>query len=137
MTETPVPLTPLSDDECWRLLAARQPRLGRIGFSAGETTLVYPMNYAVAGRTVYVRTDPASRLATAVRSQDVVALEVDDVDLNWERGWSVLAHGSLHEVVDADELETHRDLRLRTWAPGDRLHLLRLDVSHISGRRID
>lgn len=48
----------------------------------------------------------------------------------------MLAQGTVHEVVDADELERDRDLRLRTWAPGDRLHLLRLDVDHITRRRI-
>ena len=135
MTETPVSLTPLSEDECWELLAARQPRLGRIAFRDDHAVVVYPMNYAVANRAVYLRTDPKARLATAVGSQNVV-FEVDDVDVAWERGWSVLAHGRLHEVVDAEELQRHRELRLRTWAPSERLHLLRLNVSHITGRRI-
>jgi hypothetical protein len=135
MTEAPIGLTPLTDDECWSLLATHPLQLGRIAFSDAGTTVVYPMNYAVAGRSVYLRTDPGSRL-TAVRSRDV-AFEVDHVDTAWERGWSVLARGHLREVVDPDELEAHRELQLRTWAPGTRLHLLCLDVSRITGRRID
>lgn len=135
MPDTPVTLTDLSEDECWRLVAAHRPALGRVAFTDGGRSVIYPMNYAVADRTLYLRTDPASRLTTAVSSQDV-AFEVDDVDTAWERGWSVLAQGRLHEVVDAEELERHRALRFRSWAPGERLHLLRLDVSSISGRRI-
>lgn len=136
MQQGQVRLTDVSGDECWALLAARQPALGRIAFIDRGRCVIYPMNYAVAGRAVYLRTDPMSQLATVGEWADV-AFEVDDVDANWERGWSVLAQGNLHEVVDADELEDNRDLRLRTWAPGHRLHLLRLDVDHISGRRID
>lgn len=136
MPETPVTLTELSDDECWRLVAAHRPALCRIAFTDGGHSVIYPMNYAVADRTVYLRTDPTSKLTTAVSSQHV-AFEVDDVDSAWERGWSVLAQGRLSEVVDADELERHRELRFRSWAPGERLHLLRLDVSRISGRRIE
>lgn len=135
MHHAQVHLTEMSGDECWTLLAGHRPALGRIAFTDAGRCVIYPMNYAVAGRTVYLRTDPASRLASVAGAPDV-AFEVDDVDPGWEQGWSVLAQGSLHEVVDADELERNRDLRLRTWAPGGRLHLLRLDVDHISGRRI-
>lgn len=132
---TPVVLSQLTEDECWNLLAAQRPAVGRIAFVDGADSVIYPMNYAVADRALYLRTAPTSRLTTAVQSQHV-AFEIDDVDDGWERGWSVLAQGHLHEVDDPDELEQRRELQLRTWAPGQRLHLLRLDVSHISGRRI-
>ena len=135
MTKAHVELTTLSEDECWGLLVTHQPALGRIAFTDGGSSVIYPMNYAVADRTVYLRTEPDSRLTTAVQSQDV-AFEVDHVAGNWEHGWSVLVQGRLHEVDAPDELERRRELQLRTWAPGERLHLLRLDVSHVSGRRI-
>jgi nitroimidazol reductase NimA-like FMN-containing flavoprotein (pyridoxamine 5'-phosphate oxidase superfamily) len=135
MTKAHVELTQLSEDECWGLVVAHRPALARIAFTDGGSSVIYPMNYAVADRTLYLRTESDSRLTTAVQSQDV-AFEVDDVDGDWERGWSVLAQGRLHEVDAPDELERRRELRLRTWAPGERLHLLRLDVSRISGRRI-
>ena len=135
MTETPVVLQSMTEDECWETLASHDPRLGRIGFTHAGTQVIYPMNYAVADRVLYLRTDPTSRL-TAVVGSHQVAFEVDDVDVDWERGWSVLAQGHLHEVDDLGELDARRDLRLRAWAPGRRLHLLRLDVSRITGRRI-
>lgn len=135
MSDTPVPLTTMSTDECWSLLATHEPRLGRIGFTSDGATVIYPMNYAVSQRTVYLRTDPTSGLTEALGAQEV-AFEVDEVELDWERGWSVLVQGSLQVVDDPDELHQHRDLLLRAWAPGERLHLLRLDTSRISGRRI-
>lgn len=132
---TPVVLSQLTEDECWSLLANQRPAVGRIAFVDGHGSVIYPMNYAVADRTLYLRTAPTSRLTAATQSQHV-AFEIDDVDDDWERGWSVLARGHLREVDDPDELEQRRELRLRTWAPGQRLHLLRLDVTQISGRRI-
>jgi nitroimidazol reductase NimA-like FMN-containing flavoprotein (pyridoxamine 5'-phosphate oxidase superfamily) len=137
MSRTPPTLTELSVDECWGLLAAHRPTLGRIAFDDdGGRRVIHPMNYAVTERIVYLRTDPDSGLTGAVDSQ-TVAFEVDDVDPDWERGWSVLIQGRLHEVDDPDELARRRDLRLRTWAPGERLYLLRLDAEHVSGRRLE
>jgi nitroimidazol reductase NimA-like FMN-containing flavoprotein (pyridoxamine 5'-phosphate oxidase superfamily) len=135
MTTSPGALTVLSDDECWALLEGQWPRLGRIGFRHGDATAIYPMNYAIADRVVFLRTEPTSDLTAAVDTQGV-AFEVDDVDHDWERGWSVLVQGRLHRVVDLDELEQHRELRLRAWVQGERLYLLRLVASHISGRRL-
>jgi uncharacterized protein len=135
MTTTPGALTVLTDEQCWALLEAHWPHLGRIGFHAGDVTVIYPMNYALADRTLYLRTEPTSALTAAIDTQDV-AFEVDDFDRDWERGWSVLVQGRLHEVVDLDELERHRETRLRAWAQGERLRLLRLDIAHISGRRL-
>lgn len=135
MSRPHVLLNELSADECWALVAAHRPALGRVAFTDRGRVVVYPMNYAVTDRTVYLRTDPSSRLTTVAEARDV-AFEVDEVDDAWERGWSVLAQGRLHEVVDDAELERNRELHLRSWAPGDRLHLMRLDVEHISGRRI-
>lgn len=135
MARRQVQLTDISSDECWALVAGHRPALGRVAFTDAGRVVVYPMNYAVTDRTVYLRTDPSSRLTTVVQNRDV-AFEVDQVDDAWERGWSVLMQGTLADVDDDAELERHRELQLRTWAPGDRLHLLRVDVDHVSGRRI-
>ena len=135
MTTSPGALTALSDDECWALIEGHRPRLGRIGFRHGDATAIYPMNYAIADRVVFLRTEPTSELTAAVDTQHV-AFEIDDVDLDWERGWSVLVKGRLHRVVDMGELERHRELRPRAWVQGERLHLLRPDASHIHGRRL-
>lgn len=130
-----VALTDLNENECWALLAAHRPRLGRVAFTDDRGTAIYPMNFAISKRTVYLRTDPSSRLS-AMAGGPEVAFEVDHVDQGWEQGWSVLLQGRLSEVVDPGELERHRELVLRTWAPGDRLHLLRFDATEVTGRRI-
>lgn len=135
MSQPHLPLTEIPVDECWERLVAHRPALGRIAFTADGATVIYPMNYAVADGALYLRTDPTSRITTVTQARQV-AFEVDDVDADWEKGWSVLVRGTLHEVTDPEELDRHRELRLRTWAPGERLHLLRLDPEHISGREI-
>lgn len=128
-----IALTTLNEHECWALLTAHRPRLGRIGFAADDRVVIHPMNFAVSQRTIFLRTDPDSRIAEGDRS---VAFEVDHVDQNWERGWSVLVQGHLTPVTDPAELERNRELVLRTWAPGNRLHLMRLEPTSITGRRI-
>lgn len=135
MPRAQLPLTDLPADACWSLLARHHPALGRVAFTIDDRPVIYPMNYAVADETLYLRTEPDSGIA-AVHTGQLVAFEVDDVDEDWEEGWSVLVQGRLQEVTDPQELEQHRELRLRSWAPGVRLHLLRLDAEHISGREI-
>jgi nitroimidazol reductase NimA-like FMN-containing flavoprotein (pyridoxamine 5'-phosphate oxidase superfamily) len=135
MPRAQLPLTDLSASDCWKLLARHRPALGRVAFTIDEHPVIYPMNYAVADETLYLRTEPDSGIA-AVSAAQLVAFEVDDVDDDWEAGWSVLVQGRLEEVTDPQELDRHRELRLRSWAPGVRLHLVRLDPERISGREI-
>ena len=135
MSETRIDLHTLSDDECWALLRSHRPRLGRLAFVDHGRPLVLPVNFALRGDVVYFRTAHGSKLAAAARG-DWAAFEVDDVNEVWEDGWSVLAHGRLHLVSDADELTVIERLPLRSWAGGDKPHHLRLDIEALSGRRI-
>lgn len=135
MSETRVDLHALSSDECRHLLLSYRPRLGRLAFSDQGRPLVLPMNFAVRGDAIYFRSAEGTKLAAAAKG-GWAAFEVDDVNEVWEDGWSVLAHGTLHLVSDAAELEVVDGLPLRPWAGGDRPHYLRLDVEALSGRRI-
>jgi nitroimidazol reductase NimA-like FMN-containing flavoprotein (pyridoxamine 5'-phosphate oxidase superfamily) len=113
MDETGPELTVLPEYECWQLLRDHRPRLGRLAFVDAGWPLVLPVNYLAVGTLLYIRTAPGSKLLAAVRVQQVT-FEVDDVDEAVEEGWSVL----------------------RPWARGERPHLLRMDVSVVSGRRL-
>ena len=71
----------LSVDECWRRVGDNV--VGRLGFDVGRGPRIHPMNYAVDGRTVVLRTSKDSELALfdelfAVGSR--VAFEVDQID---------------------------------------------------------
>lgn len=135
MSETDTTLATLSADECRALLITHRPRLGRLAFVAGEWPIVLPVNYALDGAAVYVRTAAGSKLDAAVRC-DRVAFQIDHADEVWEEGWSVLAFGHLRIVDDPDELAHVRRLPLRPWASGDKPHYLCLEIRSLSGRRI-
>ena len=126
----------LSADECRRLLATRQ--LGRIGLTGGRFPLILPVNYAVDGDVIIVRTDSRSILAAAT-DDGRVAFEVDEIDERTRSGWSVLAQAVAHEVTAADRddlLARTRASGVEPWAPGDRGHWIRLVPLHLTGRRV-
>ena len=135
----------LTDAECRWLLAANV--VGRVGFDAGAGPRIHPVNYAMDGDAVVLRTaegaevvgladrgDPGDR-----RSDDgpMVAFEVDHVDYDRHQGWSVLAVGPLSRVDDAADLErVARAWSPRPWAAGDREVVLRVVVERLTGRRL-
>ena len=135
MSETEIALGTLDADQCRALLLTHRPRLGRLAFVDGEWPIVLPVNFALDGDVVYIRTAAGSKLDAAVR-RDRVAFQLDHVDEVWEEGWSVLALGRLRVVDDPEELARARRLPLRPWAGGDKPHYLRLEMLSLSGRCI-
>ena len=76
-----------------------------------------------------------TRLSAALRGV-VVAFEIDEIDCSHHRGWSVLAVGEA-QVVGDDEADVLRArLALAPWAPGEGDHLVRIQPTFLSGRRI-
>jgi nitroimidazol reductase NimA-like FMN-containing flavoprotein (pyridoxamine 5'-phosphate oxidase superfamily) len=126
-------LDALSEEECWALLAGHS--LGRLGFTAHSgLPVILPVNYALDGRDVLVRSGPGPKLGAAERG-DTVAFEVDQVDLESRSGWSVVLTGRAHVVSPASQAE-RRALALEPWPAGPRSALLRIRVQHVSGRRL-
>lgn len=93
------------------------------------------MNYALDERSVVFRTAPGTKLSLAAIGVRV-AFEVDEASELFETGTSVVVHGTLHEATDRHELTRLRQLPIRTWAPGDRDHLLQEHARYVTGRRI-
>ena len=56
-----------------------------------------PVNYALAGETIVIRTAPNTEIARFAPGQ-TVAFETDQVDEFLQTGWSVLAVGKLNLV---------------------------------------
>lgn len=130
---TDVELLRLAEDDCWRFLADRH--LGRVALVHMGQPMIYPVNYALDGRSVVFRSAPGSKL-TAAGIDARVAFEVDEVSDTFESGTSIVVHGELREETDPEERERLRGLDIRPWAPGARDHFLRVDARWISGRRI-
>ena len=120
-------------DECWDLLRTRE--VGRLGVNADGFPQVLPMNYALDGSTVVVRSRPGAKLRSA--DGQPVSFEIDDIDEIGRAGWSVLVKGRATLVPPTHEARAStEDTMVQPWAPGEELYWMRIDVAEISGRRI-
>lgn len=124
----------LDPAECRALLELDD--VGRVAVVQGEVPAIFPVNYVVDGDAIVFRTDPGTKLTHGAHR--LVAFEVDGLDRERRRGWSVVAVGPLEEVGPFDE-EAHRRLAalpIHPWAGGEKGHLLRLVPGLLSGREV-
>ena len=123
-------LDEIDTDECWRLLST-QP-VGRVAVIVGQYPLVFPVNYALDGMHILFRTGVGTKLWAIDRSN--VTFEVDELDLAGRSGWSVMVRGAAHELSPK---QTPADTSgVVSWAPGERVHTVRIVADQITGRRI-
>jgi uncharacterized protein len=123
----------LAAEECWRRLD--QVPTGRLCFVDRGEPMVLPVNHAVDGHTIVVRT--ASNTALRQLGEGAtVAFEADVTQPATCEGWSVVVRGHLAEVTDEQELANTARLQLHPWVSGRRDHYLRLRPWAITGREI-
>ncbi len=89
----------------------------------------------VEGDIVF-RTDPDSILGQLAPLASL-AFEIDQLDYERHRGWSVVAVGTGEAIDDPETLEAIRRVwEPRPWAGGTRLLHIRLYPVSVTGRRI-
>ncbi len=124
----------LSPEECLRLLKAGV--FGRVALNTPAGPTIVPLNYSVVHGRIVVRTTPYSELGTHGPGARI-AFEVDQVDYEFETGWSVLVRGHADLVTDSHELdEITATWSPRPWASGVRNAYFSLRWTDISGRRL-
>lgn len=123
----------LSEDEARELLAAGG--VGRVGLTIGALPAIFPVNYKVIDGAIVFRTAPGSKTAAATAGA-VVAFEVDDYQASERTGWSVLAVGQAELVHDLHLTFEVLDMHLEPFADGKRSHIVRIEPTFLSGRRI-
>jgi nitroimidazol reductase NimA-like FMN-containing flavoprotein (pyridoxamine 5'-phosphate oxidase superfamily) len=124
----------LSWSECEALLRAGVA--GRVAFSTANGPHVVPVNYSVVDSAVIISTSPYSMLGTYGR-EAMLAFEVDQLDYEYRRGWSVVARGRGEVVSDPDDLRHIRSVWQPTpWASGTRNLFLRIPWHELSGRQL-
>ena len=130
----PTGLMRLDAGECIRLLASEE--IGRLAVVAGQTPLIFPVNYVLDGGAVVFRTDAGTKLDAGPRGP--ACFEVDAFDRDQRTGWSVVVVGRLEEVTlyDAAMLARVRALPVVPWAGGAKAHWMRLVPDRITGRRV-
>ncbi|MBM7515670.1 pyridoxamine 5'-phosphate oxidase family protein [Nocardioides nitrophenolicus] len=91
--------------DCERLL--RSGVFGRVVLVADGRLEIVPVNYTTHGDAVWVRTRPGSLLDRCADGAPVL-LEVDHVDHDRARGWSVVARGHGERVRDCERTGSER-----------------------------
>ena len=124
----------LSTEECLHLLSTTG--VGRIAVTRDALPVILPVNYAMDGGSILIRTTDGAVLRAARAGGAVVAFEVDNLDESTMTGWSVLITGTLREVTAVSAVLRAEQLPLAPWAGGDRRHFVRITPGILSGRRI-
>lgn len=123
----------MSEAECWKLLAGAQ--VGRLGVLVDSAPEIYPVNHMVDDYTIVFRTDPGTKLAGLAKSP-AVCFQIDGIDPEGHRGWSVLVKGRAAELTDPDERHRATERNLRYWSVGPKPHWIRIEPREVTGRRI-
>ena len=123
--------TEMSPAQCRERIAGGG--VGRIVWCAHGRPQIQPVNYAVVDDKVVFRTAPYTSLGMQVDCQPVV-FEVDEVDHEAQRGWSVVVQAEARVVHDPDELMRLRRLGPQPWAEGQRNLVIRLLPQRMTGR---
>src|SRR5689334_20898218 len=132
IVEVATKLDPMATDECLQLLRAHN--LGRLAVVVDGQPLVFPVNYALAGRQVVFRTDPGTKLHAADGCR--VAFEIDHSDALYHDGWSVLVVGVAREETDPVRKSELAKLPLTPWISGPKAHWMTISGGAITGRRL-
>ena len=133
--EIPPALHELGQEECFRLLATQE--VGRLGVQAGPYPLIFPVNYALDGNVIVIRTNRGLKMRAAASSY--VSFEVDDIDRFRRIGWSVLVRGMAQDVskqYDDEVVERTRATGLQPWPAGEHGLWIRILPHEVSGRQI-
>lgn len=131
-------LVELSAAECLELLKGE--RVGRLVYQDESGPVAEPVNFAVAGESLVIRTEGGAKRAAVARA--VVAFEVDRIDPERRAGWSVIVRGEGEEVPLDEVPALVHELRLadsvppQPWASGIHKVWLRIRIDRLSGRRL-
>ena len=122
----------LSQQECWRRLA--DGRVGRVAFTERALPAIRPVNYALVGRHIVLRTR-GDGLAAKLDGQ-VVAFEIDEVDEQAGAGWSVVVTGTARLPRSPAELARLGAHPLSAWAGADHCTSVWITPGDVQGRRV-
>lgn len=109
--------------------------LGRIALVVQGQPRIFPVNYAMSGRVVVIRTASGTKRFHAPEAN--VAFEIDEYVPSTGVGWSVMVQGIAHDATDSfDDMSwaAHAVSPL-PLAPGSKPYLIAIEATVITGRR--
>lgn len=115
---------------CWQRV--RGQAFGRLAIATDDGPMIYAVNAVVDHGTVVFRTAEGTKL-DALRLDPRVAYEVDGVDVDTDRAWSVVVRGVARELDTIDDISGIDTLGVTPWQYGPKPTYIRIDTTEISG----
>lgn len=93
--------------------------IGRVVFTHRAMPAIRPVNHAVIGNVIVIRTSESTAISSHVRAESgtVVAYEADLIDTVQRVGWSVVVVGRAHRVTGEPEASRYRGA-VHSWMTG-------------------
>jgi nitroimidazol reductase NimA-like FMN-containing flavoprotein (pyridoxamine 5'-phosphate oxidase superfamily) len=123
------PILNLSEDETWKLIEGTKH--GRLVVTVGGEPDIFPVNYAVNNRKLYLRTAPGNKLAELTINAKVL-FETDGI-LS-EEAWSVVLRGTARVLEQSADIAAAEALGLKPWVPTLKDFYVEIDPTSVSGR---
>jgi uncharacterized protein len=123
------PVLELDEEQSWRLLDATKH--GRLVVSVAGEPDIFPVNYLISERKVYLRTAPGNKLAQLTINSRVL-LETDGV-LS-DEAWSVVLRGTARVLTNSSEVTAVEELGLKSWVPTLKDFYVEIMPTSVSGR---
>ena len=123
------PILTLTEDQCWKLVEGTKH--GRLVVTVGGEPDIFPVDYAVADRKLYLRTAPGNKLAELTINAKVL-FETDGI-LS-EEAWSVVVRGTARALEHSAEITAAEALELKPWVPTLKDFYVEIAPTAVSGR---
>ena len=124
-------LSEMAKEQCWEALGTAS--VGRLAVRSGDGVDVFPVNFTVHEKAIYLRSAPGSKLA-AITESPSVAFEVDG-SRGQDHYWSVVVRGTAERLAYDSEIVGSGVLGLATSTPTAKWNFIRITPTAISGRR--
>lgn len=123
------PILNLEDEQSWKLLEGTKH--GRLVVTVAGEPDIFPVNYAVGGRKLYLRTAPGNKLAELTINAKVV-FEADGIMS--DEAWSVVLRGTARVLDQSAEIAAAESLGLKSWVPTLKDFYVEIEPVSLSGR---
>src|SRR6478752_8574765 len=123
------PILKLDEEQAWKLIDGTKH--GRLVVTVAGEPDIFPVNYAVSGRKLFLRTAPGNKLAQLTINSKVL-FETDGI-LS-DEAWSIVLRGTARVLTTSAELEAVEALELKTWVPTLKDFYVEIQPTSVSGR---
>ena len=120
----------LSLDECWSRLHGET--IARLAVATDVGVDIFPINYTVHERAIYLRTAPGSKLVDLIK-YPMVAFEIDGRNAGMH--WSVVVKGEGTRLSSDAEILASGVLALHTATPTAKWNYVRIVPDSVTGRQ--